>query len=94
MIVRCGQCRVQFEVPSEGRFTCPACGAANEVRTQTDDPGMVVPPPPPPEPELPSPRIVCPECGFRFIVGEVDTAPCPMCGAIVTVGGPAEGSGT
>ena len=26
------------------------------------------------------------ECGFRFIVGDVRTAPCPMCGADVAVG--------
>ena len=34
----------------------------------------------------------CGECGFDFIVGAVDSAPCPMCGLDVEVGGGAEGS--
>jgi rRNA maturation endonuclease Nob1 len=91
VIVRCGQCRVQFEVPSEGRFACPSCGSANEVRRQSGEPGIVAPPPPP-EPEAPSPRVVCEGCGFRFIVGAVETAPCPMCGAVVAVSAAEEGS--
>jgi len=91
MIVRCGQCRTQFEVPSEGRFACPSCDTANEVKSQPGDPGIVTPPPPP-EPEAPSPRSTCGECGFRFIVGAVDTAPCPMCGSDVEIGGGVDGS--
>lgn len=90
MIVRCGQCRAQFDVPSEGRFACPACGSANEVRRHPGDSGMVTPPAPP-EPEAPSPRVGCQECGFSFIVGDVETAPCPMCGAQVEVGREGEG---
>jgi predicted RNA-binding Zn-ribbon protein involved in translation (DUF1610 family) len=31
MIVRCGACRTQFEVPGAGRFACPACGSVNNV---------------------------------------------------------------
>ena len=89
MIVRCGSCQTQFDAPSEGRFACPACGTANEVRSQPGAPGMVAPAPPvapAPEPEVPSPRVICSECDFSFIVGQVDTAPCPMCGSMVEVG--------
>jgi hypothetical protein len=56
-----------------------------EVRPRAEDPGLVAPPPPAPEPP-PSPRIECPDCGFRFIVGAVESAPCPNCGAVVPVG--------
>lgn len=88
MIVRCGRCRTGFDVPGPGRHLCPACGTPNEVRS----PGPIAPPPPPPPQEHPSPRQVCTECGFSFIVGAVSVAPCPNCGASVTVG-PAEEGG-
>ena len=42
MIVRCGACRTQFEVPGAGRFTCPVCGSVNMVRDQS---GGAAPPP-------------------------------------------------
>jgi LSD1 subclass zinc finger protein len=42
MIVRCGACRTQFEVPGAGRFTCPVCGSVNMVRDQS---GSAAPPP-------------------------------------------------
>ena len=90
MIVRCGRCGTQFQVEGEGRFACPACGTANRVGVEPADPGIVAPPPPP-EPEAPSPRAVCGACGFSFIVGEVDAAPCPMCGEQVEVGSGREG---
>ena len=32
MMVRCGACRTQFEVPGPGRFACPNCGSVNVVR--------------------------------------------------------------
>ena len=32
MMVRCGACRTQFEVPGPGRFSCPNCGSVNVVR--------------------------------------------------------------
>lgn len=32
------------------------------------------------------PKIECPECGFSFIVGMVDTVICPMCSAEVSTG--------
>ena len=41
---------------------------------------------PPPRPEEPMPKIECPECGFSFIVGLVDTVTCPMCSAEVDTG--------
>jgi DNA-directed RNA polymerase subunit RPC12/RpoP len=85
MIVRCGRCRTQFEVPGPGRFSCPACGSANQVGGAPPEPGIVAPPSPAPEPDRPSPRVSCPECGFEFIVGDIATAPCPMCGAAVAV---------
>lgn len=96
MRVRCGACRSEIQIPGPGRFNCPACGAANEVR----DPGMPAAggpsgglpptPPPPPPPDPPSPRVACPDCSFSFIVGDIDVAACPNCGAEVEVGGGAD----
>ena len=91
MIVRCGRCGTQFQVAGEGQFACPACGTLNRVGAEPTDPGIVTPPSPP-EPEAPSPRAACGACGFSFIVGEVDAAPCPMCGEQVDVGVGREGS--
>lgn len=84
MIVRCGRCRSQFEVPGAGRHVCPACGTANDVRAE---PAMVPRSAPAPDPGPPSPRVVCSACGFSFIVGAVAVAPCPNCGNAVTVPG-------
>ncbi len=100
MIVRCGACHTQFEVPGPGKFSCPACGSVNAVRAAGQrpgggsnagmgPPGYAAPPPPPPEP--PSPRVQCPECEFRFIVGEIAVATCPNCGAEVPTGRGGEG---
>lgn len=99
MIVRCGACQTQFDVPGAGRFSCPACGSVNMVRTRAGEGPMGVPPvapppgdgglatpPPPPPPDPPSPKVECPECGFSFIVGDVATAVCPMCSAEVATG--------
>jgi predicted RNA-binding Zn-ribbon protein involved in translation (DUF1610 family) len=100
MIVRCGACRTQFEVPGPGRYACPACGSVNNV---TSGPagarpgpvggprpggGPMAPPGPaaPPPPDPPSPRITCDSCGFSFIVGQIAVASCPNCGAEVTTG--------
>ena len=98
MMVRCGACRNQFEVPGPGRFACPVCGSVNVVREPTGGepstmggypaapgaaPGQ---PPPPPPPPPPLPRIECPECDFGFIVGEIAVATCPNCGAEVRTG--------
>jgi rRNA maturation endonuclease Nob1 len=44
------------------------------------------PPPPPPPVEEPMPKVDCPECGFNFIVGKVETAICPNCGVEVKTG--------
>lgn len=91
-MVRCGRCQTSFEVSGPGRYTCPSCGTANEVRSQApaEQGGFVAPPPPPP-PEAPSPRVTCPGCGFRFIVGDVTEAPCPNCGTSVSVTTAGEG---
>jgi hypothetical protein len=29
--------------------------------------------------------VICPGCGYKFIVGKVDTAPCPNCATPVSV---------
>lgn len=99
MIVRCGACRTQFDVPGPGRFSCPACGSVNMVRNAGPGPappdpgiygaqgGMQAPEPsPPPPPEPPSPKVTCPECQFTFIVGKIEVASCPNCGAEVETG--------
>jgi predicted RNA-binding Zn-ribbon protein involved in translation (DUF1610 family) len=36
-------------------------------------------------PEAPSPKVICPGCGYKFIVGNIEVAPCPNCGEAVTV---------
>lgn len=46
MIVRCGACRTQFDVPGEGRFACPVCGSVNMVRGRPGAPGPAGAPPP------------------------------------------------
>ncbi|HWL50079.1 MAG TPA: hypothetical protein VNT92_09385 [Acidimicrobiia bacterium] len=38
MMVRCGACRTQFEVPGPGRFACPNCGSVNVVRESAGAP--------------------------------------------------------
>lgn len=100
MMVRCGACRTQFDVPGAGRFTCPVCGSVNMVREQPQQggsnmggyptaPGVAPQPgaqPPPPPANTPLPRIDCPECEFNFIVGEIAVAICPNCGAEVKTG--------
>jgi LSD1 subclass zinc finger protein len=91
-MVRCGSCRTQFDVPGPGRFSCPVCGSVNMVRAAAATPGAppagppngpTAAPPPPRPPDPPSPRVTCPACDFRFIVGNVETAKCPNCGAEV-----------
>lgn len=92
MIVRCGSCRTEFDVPGPGRFSCPVCGSVNMVRAAGGAPppgagGLATPPPPPPSrPDPPSPKISCPECGFSFIVGQIEVATCPNCSAEVPTG--------
>jgi LSD1 subclass zinc finger protein len=101
MMVRCGACRTQFEVPGAGRFACPVCGSVNVVRDQTGAPspmgGYPAAPgvggpqaPPPPPPPQPLPRIKCPQCEFSFIVGDIAVATCPNCGAEVRTGASSE----
>lgn len=46
MIVRCGACRTQFDVPGEGRFACPVCGSVNMVRGRAGGSGPAGAPPP------------------------------------------------
>jgi LSD1 subclass zinc finger protein len=100
MMVRCGACRNQFDVPGAGRFACPVCGSVNVVREAAGGgapsnmggyptaPGVTgAPPPPPPSPvNTPSPRLECPNCSFSFIVGDIEIATCPNCGVQVNTG--------
>ncbi|HET9204137.1 MAG TPA: hypothetical protein VFP67_13465 [Acidimicrobiia bacterium] len=99
MMVRCGACRNQFEVPGAGRFACPVCGSVNVVRESAGTappnmggyptaPGVAGTPAPPPPPPVtaPLPRIECPECSFSFLVGDIAVATCPNCGAQVRTG--------
>lgn len=46
MIVRCGACRTQFDVPGEGRYSCPVCGSVNMVRGRPGNAGPAGAPPP------------------------------------------------
>lgn len=93
MIVRCGRCGNQFDVPGAGRFACPSCGTSNQVGdvagpmepagSAGPGPGTM---PPVPEPEGPPPqRVECRECGHSFFVGDVDEAPCPNCRATIEI---------
>jgi hypothetical protein len=91
MMVRCGACRNQFDVPGPGRFSCPVCGSVNAVRaapgaSPPPGNGPTAAPPPPRPPDPPSPRVTCSECEFTFIVGQVAEAKCPNCGAMVSTG--------
>ncbi len=98
MMVRCGACRSSFDVPGPGRHACPACGATNQVGAAAAPPGpagggfgapgggFVAPgggPAAPPPPPVEITRVECSACSFRFIVGEVEVAVCPNCGAEV-----------
>lgn len=96
MIVRCGRCRSELQVPGPGEFVCPACGTRNAVRDPGgggapagagDLGGLTIPggmPPasgPPPGPD-PSVRWAeCPSCSYRFAMGEVERVRCPNCEA-------------
>lgn len=43
-------------------------------------------PPAPPPPDEPMPKIDCPECGFKFVVGKIAVATCPNCSSEVETG--------
>ena len=47
MRVRCGACRSNVTISRPGRFSCPNCGAVNQVKGPGAGPGG---PPPPPGP--------------------------------------------
>jgi Zn finger protein HypA/HybF involved in hydrogenase expression len=81
--VRCGRCQTQFAVQGPGRYPCPQCGTVNEVRPAGD----VFRSNPTSLPEQASPRLTCSDCGFSFIVGDIDVAMCPNCGSTVDTGG-------
>lgn len=91
MRARCGRCGADFSVTGPGRYQCPACGTVNEVRGAPSGgppPGAAAPPGPSggaAAPEAASARATCRSCAFTFIVGDVETAVCPMCDAEVRV---------
>lgn len=95
MRARCGSCGTEVDVTGQGRFKCPTCGAVNQIPGQAAavpgasaaPPSVGGLPPVPVPPPQPSPRVSCPDCSFSFIVGDVDMAVCPNCGAEVSVGG-------
>lgn len=95
MIVRCGRCRSELEIPGAGEFVCPACGTRNVARGgaaqaspytigASPTPGLTIPggAPPQPGPSEPLPSAnwaECPACAFRFAIGEVSQLTCPNC---------------
>jgi len=79
--VRCGRCQTQFAVQGPGRYPCPQCGVVNEVQAAVDVSRRA------PAPRATSPRRTCSDCGFSFIVGDIEVAACPNCGAQVPSGG-------
>lgn len=91
MIVRCGACRTQFDVPGEGRFACPVCGSVNMVRGRAGGsaPGGAPPPgsmpptggPPPGagQPATPPPPPPAPDVPSPKVE-------CPECGFSFIVG--------
>lgn len=96
MKVRCGACRTEFDATTEGRHACPTCGAVNQVTSMPPAQESAVPPPmmaqpgsapPPAATETPSPsilaKVVCDQCSFEFVVGDIEVATCPNCSAEV-----------
>jgi DNA-directed RNA polymerase subunit RPC12/RpoP len=94
MLVRCGRCQAELEVPGAGEFVCPACGTRNAVRGASPAPSPF---------DLPDiggrgaadaalqetaagvTWVVCPRCSYRFAVGEVAQVDCPTCSASLGV---------
>ncbi len=79
MIVRCGACRTEFQVPGAGRFACPTCGATNEVRG--NETGGMAPPPGPagPPPGGPGLAGVSPPPAPEPPPANVSRVGCPAC---------------
>jgi tRNA(Ile2) C34 agmatinyltransferase TiaS len=90
MIVRCGRCGIEIEVAGPGEFICPSCGTRNAVRGQeapqnpfgVPDLGAT---PPPNEPAPGAHWVRCPECAYRFAVGDVEEVDCPSCSTTIHV---------
>lgn len=87
MMVRCGACRNQFDVPGAGRFACPVCGSVNVVRETASGapanmggyptaPGVAGAAPPPPTPAPPPPPVDSPSPRIE----------CPSCSFSFIVG--------
>ena len=92
MLVRCGSCRVELEVQGPGEFACPACGSRNVVREQPAPQGPTLDLPdlgraasPPSEPAAGIRWTKCPQCSYRFAVGEVPSVACPSCSANLSI---------
>lgn len=87
MIVRCGACRNQFDVPGEGRFACPVCGSVNMVRGRPGAQGPGGAPPPGSMPATGGPD----DAGFAVPPPPPPDQPspkieCPECGYTFIVG--------
>ncbi len=61
-----------------GYQAAPGVGGSQPPPTQS--------PPPPPPPDEPMPKVDCPDCGHKFIVGKIAVATCPNCSAEVETG--------
>ena len=55
MRVRCGACRSSVNISRPGRFSCPRCGAVNQVKGPAPGPGGVPPSGPDPSHQAPGP---------------------------------------
>lgn len=95
--VRCGRCHYEFIVGGLAETTCPRCGARNRIPGAT---ASAPEPEPVPSSEAAPPSsdttqdppdgprwVVCPQCAYRFAVGDVVTVRCPLCSAEVAASG-------
>ena len=88
----CGSVNVVREGPTPSQ---PSAVGGYQAAPGAVPPEMAGAPPPPPPPPPPSPKVICPNCDFGFIVGQIAVAECPNCGEEVETGievpeGPAE----
>lgn len=103
MTLRCGRCRYEFIVGglAKAKTTCPRCGTRNRIPGETASAPEATASAPEPvptseaspssdttEPPPDGPRwVVCPQCAYRFAVGDVETVKCPLCSAEVAASG-------
>src|SRR5256885_246129 len=93
--IRCGRCRYEFIIGGVAETTCPQCGARNRIPGAPDAAPVetagplgeteTAPPEAGPPPDGGPKWVVCPQCSYRFAVGDVETVSCPLCSTSVTV---------